>query len=91
MDQHAEDIISRLVESEMESPIEMLYNYYREWNTLETEEIRKHFSDLNDILEKLPLRELDEVWYRVCDLCIAYQKTAFVDGVRIGVKMMEEL
>lgn len=74
MNPYIEKLKTRLLEAEPESVVEMLYEYYREMNRPESKEISKHFSHLNDILAKLPLQEMDEVWYHICDLCIAYQK-----------------
>lgn len=71
--------------------MELLYNAYREENRPEPENIRLHFAELNAILEKLPLEEMDVVWYRVCELCVAHEKTAFLDGVRIGARLVNEL
>lgn len=37
------------------------------------------------------LREKDEVIYAVCRLCRSHQKTGFVDGVNIGLRLSQEL
>ena len=91
MNPNIEKIKTHLTEITPDSVLEMLYGYYREWNIPEPEQVKACFAQLESILGKLPLREEDEVWYRVCDLCTEYQKMAFVDGVAIGVKLAAEL
>lgn len=39
----------------------------------------------------LPLKELDKVIYVVCDLCIAHERAAFVEGTKVGVHLGMEL
>lgn len=84
-------IKERIAEAEPESVMEMLYEFYREINRPEPEEIKAQFSHLNDILSRLPLREMDEVWYRICDLCTAYLRMGYLDGLGMGAKLMKEL
>ena len=91
MNPHIKNLSTHLANLAPESAMEMLYEYYRDINIPETEIIKVNFSCLNDILGKLPLQEMDEVWYRVCDLCIEYQKRAFLDGVSTGAKLAVEL
>lgn len=91
MNPYITSLQKQLLENETESAVEMLYESYCERNTPEPDTIKDNFAHLNDILGKLPLSEMDEVWYRICDLCIAYQKTAFMDGLRVGTKLTSEL
>ena len=91
MNPYIKNLSARLADLAPESAMEMLYEYYRDINIPETETVKANFSRLNDILAKLPLREMDEMWYRICDLCIEYQKRAFLDGVSTGAKLAAEL
>ena len=84
-------IKKHLSEAEPESVMEMLYAFYREINRPEPEEIKKQFSHLYDILGKLPLGEMDAVWDRICDLCSAYLRMGYLDGLGMGAKLMKEL
>lgn len=87
----AQMLKSKLMAVEPASVLEMLFEYYREQNRPETEVIRENFAHMSHILEKLPHGEMDLVWDRICDLCIAYQRMAFLDGLGIGAKLMIEL
>ena len=37
------------------------------------------------------LREIDKVIYTVCLLCRDHEKAGFVNGVRIGIRLEDEL
>ena len=37
------------------------------------------------------LREKDEVIYAVCRLCRGHQQTGFVDGIKLGILLSQEL
>ena len=43
------------------------------------------------MLEDLSLREQDPVIYAVCDLCHAHQRTGFTEGIKLGIRLGEEL
>ena len=54
-------------------------------------DLNRRLEQLNNILEKLPLREYDEVFYLMVALCDEHEKRGFLGGVRIGAKLMQEL
>lgn len=37
------------------------------------------------------LREMDEVIYPVCTLCREHERAGFVEGVKVGILLAEEL
>jgi len=37
------------------------------------------------------LREKDEVIYAVCRLCRSHQQTGFIDGIKLGLYLSQEL
>ena len=73
------------VEMEPEVLWELLYNVYRELNPLDSEEVRAVYRDIDRRLDRLSLREADEIWYQICGLCSAHEKDAFLYGVRVGI------
>ena len=91
MTPNIEEIKAQLLAGEPDSVLDMLYDHYRRQNRPETDAIRENLAQLNDVLEKLPLPEMDMVLYRVCGLCMAYQHLAFTDGVGIGAKLAAEM
>jgi hypothetical protein len=37
------------------------------------------------------LKEKDEVIYATCRLCSLHQQTGFIDGIRLGLRLAQEL
>lgn len=38
-----------------------------------------------------PLKEIDEIIYAVCALCRDHEKAGFEEGVKVGIKLVQEL
>ena len=38
-----------------------------------------------------PLREMDKIIYPVCTLCRDHQRSGFVEGVKVGIRLKSEL
>lgn len=75
----------RFINVDAEELSELLYNLYRELNPLDSEKIRAVYQDLDKELERLPLREADEIWYQICGLCSEHERDAFLYGIRVGI------
>ena len=73
------------------SILEMLYYYYTSSNPVDNATIRCQFKALNDILRQLPTEQNDAVFVLAGDLCTAYERQAFLDGIVLGVRLIEEL
>ena len=72
--------------------MELLYNtYYEHVCTDDTDEIKQAFDELYNALSDKTLKEKDEVIYATCRLCSLHQQTGFVDGIRLGLKLSQEL
>ena len=65
--------------------------YYDQNCNSDSEEIKQAFEDLYEAMNGKTLREKDEVIYAVCRLCRGHQQTGFVDGVKIGILLSQEL
>ena len=65
--------------------------YYDQNCNSDTEEIKQAFEDLYESMNDKTLREKDEVIYAVCRLCRSHQQTGFVDGVKLGLYLSQEL
>lgn len=53
--------------------------------------IRKDFDELYRAMHGQPLREMDKVIYTVCTLCRDHERSGFVDGIKIGIRLSDEL
>ena len=39
----------------------------------------------------MPLREMDKIIYPVCKLCRDHEQSGFVAGLKIGIRLVDEL
>ena len=78
-------------ESDCETVLDQLYQAYAESHESDPEEIKEGFKILEDFLCTLPLEDNNAVFTLCCRLCIAYERKAFVDGVKYGAHLMREL
>ena len=71
--------------------LDMLYCCYSRQKAPDEEEIRQTFRRLDALLAPLPLPQQGSVVDTACDLCVAYQKEGFQDGILIGFRLFSEL
>ena len=57
----------------------------------DTDEVKKAFDELYQTMTGKTLKEKDEVIYATCRLCSLHQRTGFTDGIRLGLKLAQEL
>ena len=74
-----------------ESVLAMLYECHNENSPYDNEQIRTDFNELYQQMNGTPLREIDKIIYPVCKLCRDHEKAGFVEGIRIGIQLREEL
>ena len=74
-----------------ETVLEMIYECYSQLNCMDNETIRKDFDELYRAMHSQPLREMDKVIYTVCTLCRDHERSGFVDGIKIGIRLHDEL
>ena len=70
----------------------MLCSTYYELNcNADTNEVKRAFDELYQAMTGKTLKEKDEVIYATCRLCSLHQQTGFVDGLKIGIRLAQEL
>lgn len=74
-----------------ESVLAMLYERYNEINPYDNEQIRADFNELYQQMNGMPLREMDGIIYTVCALCRDHEKAGFIEGVKVGIRLKQEL
>ena len=74
-----------------ESVLTMLYECYNENNPYDNEQIRADFHELYQQMNGIPLREMDQIVYPVCRLCRDHERAGFIEGIRLGVLLAQEL
>ena len=57
----------------------------------DNEQIRTDFNELYQQMNGMPLREMDNIVYPVCKLCRDHEKAGFIEGIRLGILLHEEL
>ena len=74
-----------------ESVLEVLYDTYNEHSCFENEQIKVDFEELYQRMNGKPLQEMDEIIYAVCTLCRDHEKSGFIEGVKVGIHLAQEL
>ena len=78
-------------DSGCETVLDQLYLAYAESHESDPPEIRNGFKELDDLLGSLSLDDNNAVWNLCCQLCTAYERKAFIDGLQYGAHLMREL
>ena len=74
-----------------ESVLTMLYEAYSECNRLDDTQIKADFNELYRLMNGMELREMDKIIYPVCKLCRDHERSGFIEGVKIGIRIRDEL
>ena len=74
-----------------ESILDLLYDAYNDTTGMDNEEIKADFERLYQLMNGKPLQEIDEIIYAVCTLCRDHEKAGFIEGVKVGIGLGQEL
>ena len=88
---HVEATTPRAEDLNPESLLEMLFNVYTEFNGFDNQIICEDFNDLYTAMNGKTLREMDQIIYPVCTLCRDHEKNAFQEGVKVGIRLAQEV
>ena len=77
--------------SDCETVLDQLYQAYTDSHESDPSEITALFRELSEYLETLPLDTNNSIFRLTCDLCIAYERKAFLDGLQYGAHLIHEL
>ena len=78
-------------DSDCETVLDQLYQAYAESHESDPPEIREGFKELDMLLEQLSLNDNNAVWNLCCQLCTAYERKAFIDGLQYGAHLITTL
>lgn len=78
-------------DNDAHSILEMLYCYYHECNGTDNDAVKAAFEELSCKMHGMSLREMDKIVDTVCSLCREHEKVGFVEGVKVGIQMDQEL
>ena len=74
-----------------DSVLSMLYEAFAEANPMDDGRLKQDLHELYELMNGMSLREMDKIIYPVCTLCRDHQWSGFIDGVRVGVTLKQEL
>ena len=64
---------------------------YAESNKMDDGAIKEDFNELYRQMNGMELREMDKIIYPVRTLCRDHQRSGFVDGIKVGIRLRTEL
>lgn len=76
---------------DVDSVLDTLYECHNENSPYDNEQIKADFNDLYQRMNGMALREIDKIIYPVCKLCRDHEKSGFIEGIKVGIRLAEEL
>lgn len=73
-----------------ESVLTLLYEAYSEVNPMDDPQIKANFHELYELMNGMPLRDMDKIIYPVCTLCREHERSGFVHGVQVGIMLSQD-
>ena len=74
-----------------ESILEVLFDVYNESSSFDNATTKANFKELYRLMNGKHLKEVDEIIYAVCTLCRDHEKAGFEEGIKVGVRLAQEL
>ena len=73
------------------SILTLLYEAYNEVNRMDNDQIKADFNELYRLMNGMELQEMDKIIYPVCTLCRNHERSGFVEGIKVGIRLRKEL
>ena len=73
------------------SILEVLFDAYNESSGFDNAAIKADFEELYRLMNGKSLKEIDEIIYVVCSLCRDHEKEGFIEGIKVGIRLANEL
>ena len=74
-----------------ESVLSLRYEAYGDINRMYNDQIKADFAELYQLLNEMPLQEMDWIINPVCALCRDHERNGFVHGVQLGAQLVLEI
>ena len=74
-----------------ESILSLLYEAYGDANRIDDDQIKADFAELYQALNGMPLQEMDWIVNPVCTLCLDHERSGFVHGIQVGIRLAREI
>ena len=72
-------------------PVSALIEEDAECNKMDDGTIKEDFNELYRLMNGMPLREMDKIIYPVCTFYRDHERAGFVEGIKIGILLAQEL
>ncbi|MGN0262908.1 MAG: hypothetical protein ACI4DX_00685 [Oliverpabstia sp.] len=73
-----------------DSVLSLLYEAYGDVNRIDDDQVKADFAELYRLLNGMPLREMDWIINPVCALCRDHERSGFIHGVQVGIRLAQE-
>lgn len=74
-----------------DSVLMLLYETYTDSNRMDDDTIKESFKERYRLMNGMTLTQMDTILDPVCTLCRDHQRSGFVEGIKIGVRLIDEL
>ena len=74
-----------------ESVLTLLYEAYAEFNRMDDGTIKEDFNERYQQMNGMEIKEINKIIYPLCTLCRDHQRSGFVEGVKVGIRLKSEL
>lgn len=74
-----------------DSVLALLYETYNAVNTMDDDRIKADFNALYQAMNGMELKEMDRIIDPVCTLCRDHERAGFVEGIKVGIRLANEL
>lgn len=96
MNPFLENLLSALKKSppnlgDANSVLGLLYEAYTDLNNLDNAQIKADFHALYQAMNGKDFREMDQILDPVCALCRGHERSGFVEGVKVGIILRDEM
>lgn len=80
-------------QGQVDTLLELLYQAFTEYNSVETPEFKKVIHPLREKLRSLvdTEQEADDYMDIVFSLCATYERQGYMEGIKVGARLMMEL
>lgn len=82
---------SEALDEKYSSVLDLLYQFYSELRPIDNLKIRRQFQALEEYFSTLSQEENDKIFGIICHLCGDCERQAFLEGLRLGARLMAEL
>ena len=74
-----------------DSVLSLIYEAYTECNNTDTAQIKSAYRSLYQAMNGKTLEEMDTILYPVCALCREHELSGFITGIKLALRLAQEV